>query len=434
MKKWRLLGGVVGILLLSATLAGAMSCQSGQQETTQQLAQVVRGDLIVSVSGSGNIAISENANLAFGTSGKIERIYVEEGDEVTKGEVLARLNTGPLELVVAQAQAALDQAEYNLEQIEEPFSDDDIESAEAAVTAAEDYLEFAEWMLDRSEDAVETAEDAVAEARDGGTAEQIAAAELQLTEAEATMEQWRTEVSRAEASLIAAEAQLEKMLDAPDEDAVKAAKSQLEAARKAAAEAQKQLDEAVITAPFNGEVASISAEEGDIITPALTVIYLIDPTIMEIEVEVDEIDIAEVKAEERTMIEVDALPDLQLEGKVTSIAPLSIEAGGVVLYKVTIGFNAPPDSGLRIGMSATADIVTHERRNVLLVPDQAITQDSQGNPVVKVVVNEDIETRTVVTGISDGFNTEIVSGLAEGEVVLVETRVRTPSSSGGLLG
>ena len=423
---------IIGILLLCLTLTAVTACNpfSGDQDkVTEQLVEVVRGDLMVSVSGSGNIVVSDEANLAFGTSGKIARIYIEEGDEANKGELLAKLDTGPVELALAQAQTALDQAEYNLEKTKEPYSEDDIDSAEAAVEAAEKGLEYAEWMLDKSEDAVEDAEDVLAEA----TGDDIATAEAQLAVAEAAVEQWRTEMSRAEASLIAAEVQLEAMLDAPDEGAVKAAESQLKAAKQAVAEAQKQLDEAVITAPFDGEIVNVFADEGDIITPAVPIIHLIDPTVMEIEIEVDEIDIAEVEVGQRAIIEVDALPNLELEGEVTTISTLSIETGGVVLYEVTIVFDVPSGSGLKLGMSATADIIIDEASNVLIVPNRAITEDSDGYPVVKVMVNEELEERQVITGMTDGFDTEIVDGLDEGEVVLAEAKARA-SGSGGLFG
>jgi len=428
MKKW----GTAGtILLLCLALVSTIGCGGGQEEVSQQLIEVVRGDLIVSISGSGNLVVSDEANLAFGSGGKIAKIYVAEGDKVRKGQSLARLDTGPLKLALAQAQAALDQAEYNLEQIEEPFSEDDINSAEAAVEAAEDYLEYVEWMLDKSEDAVEDAEEALAEAKQGGVPTEIAAAEAALATAEAAVEQWRVEASRAEASLIAAEVQLEAMLDAPDEGAVEAAEAQLEAAELAVTEAQKQLDEAVITAPFDGEVTSVHAEEGDIYSPTgMPVIHLIDPDTMEIEVEIDEIDIAEVEPGQKAIIEVDALPALQLEGEVASISLLSKKIGGLVLYEVTIGFDVPQGYNLKIGMSATADIILEERSGVLLVPDRAIQQDSQGNPIVKVIVNEEVEEIPVVIGISDGFDTEVVSGLSEGDVVVVETK--TKSSSTGL--
>jgi HlyD family secretion protein len=96
-----------------------------------------------------------------------------------------------------------------------------------------------------------------------------------------------------------------------------------------------------------------------------------------------------------------------------------VKVGGVVLYKVTIDFDVPENLGIIPGMSASADIILNERSNVLLVPDRAITQNSQGNPMVKVVLVGGFEDRMVVTGLSDGFETEIVQGLKEGEVVIV---------------
>jgi len=431
MKKW----GTIGvILLLCGALASTIGCGGSQGEITQQLNEVVRGDLIVSISGSGNIVVADEADLAFDTSGKIERIYVEEGDEVSKGEVLAGLDTDYLELALAQAQAALDQAEYNLEQIQEPFSDDDIDSAGTAVEAAEDYLDYAEWMLDQAEETKDMAEDVLYLARQGADQDKIAEAEVALAAAEAAVEQWKMEVSHAETSLLAAELQLEAMEDAPDEGAVDAAEAQLLAAELAVALAQRQLDEAVITAPFNGEVTDIYAEEGDIFAPTgMPVIHMIDPAIMEIEVEIDEIDVAEVKEGQRVIIDVDALPDLRLEGEVVSISTLSKQMSGLVLYEVTIGFSVPSDSGLKIGMSATADIILEERSNVLLVPSRAVTRDSQGNSVVRVMVNEEIKERQVVTGISDNFDTEIIDGLNEGDMVLIETKAKS-SDSGGLFG
>ncbi len=104
----------------------------------------------------------------------------------------------------------------------------------------------------------------------------------------------------------------------------------------------------------------------------------------------------------------------------------------MILYEVEIGFNVSEGSALKAGMSASADIVIDERSNVLLVPSRAITQDSSGSPVVKVMVGEETQERPVVTGISDSYQTEIISGLSEGEVVVVERKVKP--ESGGLFG
>ena len=413
MKNWR----IVVILLLCLALAGAIGCGGDQEEASPQEVEVVRGDLIVSVSGSGNIVVSNKANLTFGSSGKIAKIYVEEGDEVDEGDILAKLDTDYLELALTQAQVALT-------------------GQEIAVSQAEINVTKAEIALEKAEDAwldTESAGNKVKRLKrslewelenDPEDTEKIRAIQKDLREA------WDNFFRVASDSTDAREVKAKEMEVELAKQSVEQTKHSLQQSQQSVEQAQKQLDEATITASFDGVVASVDADEGDSVSATMTIINLIDPDTMELEVEVDEIDIAEVKPGQRAIIEVDALPALQLEGEVASISLLSKEIGGLVLYEVTIGFDVPPDSGLKIGMSAIADIILEERSSVLLVPNRAISQDSQGNPIVKVMVNEEeIEERPVVIGISDGFDTEIVSGLSEGDVVVIETKVK-PSAPG----
>lgn len=431
MKGWQ----IVIVLLLCLVLVSSISCNpfgGSEEEATEQLAEVVRGDLTVTVSGSGNLEVTNEAMLAFGVGGRVDKVYMEEGGEVSKGEVLARLETDSLELALTEAQVAqtraevaviqaevtiteaqvtLETAEYNLEETQDLYARPDILTARAAVSEAQSYLDYAEQMLAQSS----TTKD---------------------------IKTWTNEVAYAEETLRAAEVRLNEMLSAPDTEEVAIARLQVEAAQQSLELAgqslelnkqslelakqslettRKQLDEATITAPFDGIVASVYVEEGDVISPPTMapqiVAHLIDPGSMELKVQVDEIDIPEVKLGQRAIIEVDALPALPIEGKVSSISLLPIVEAGVIVYDVEIDFDIPEGIGLRVGMSATADIVIAERNNVLLVPDRAITQDSQGNPIVKVVVDEQVEERAVVIGISDGFETEILDGLDVGEVV-----------------
>ena len=100
-----------------------------------------------------------------------------------------------------------------------------------------------------------------------------------------------------------------------------------------------------------------------------------------------------------------------------------------MIYEGGIEFAVPQDSGLRVGMSAEADIVIDERSGILLLLDRAIRQDSQGDSVVLVMDNEQFVEKSVVVGISDGFYTEIISGLEEGEMVLVGEPPEPESSS-----
>ncbi len=459
MKKWR----IIPVLLLCIVLAGSVSCNpfGGGEKTSENLVEVVRGDLTVTVSGSGNIEVSKDVELAFGSGGKIEKIYVKEGDEVSEGDVLAKLDTDALklaltearvayakaqvavteaevsvtraEVAVTQAEINLENAEIALEQTQETYTLSDIKAAQADLDVKKRNLEDALLTLSRYEPgtpgyegyqkivaqaqaSVNTAEDTLDSMLSGFSTREVAAKEKQ--------------VKYAQQSLELAKQSLELTRQSPE-----LKRQSLELANQTLQQAQKQLDEATITAQFDGIVARIYADEGDVIPPpSLTstpIIKLIDPSNLELNVEVDEIDVPTVKKGQKVIISVDALPSLPIEGEVAFIFPTANEESGLVTYKVKIDFTVPEDSGLRAGMSATADIIIDKRNDVLLVPDRAIEQDSEGNSIVEVMVNQQIEKRTVVTGISDSLQTEILSGLKEGETV-IEKRVKPKSSAPGL--
>ena len=357
----------IGILLLALVTTLLIGCNS-QEGNNQPLPVVEQGDLIVSVSGSGNIVVSIKAKLAFSSGGRIVGIYVDEGDEVIRGQSLARLDTGPLKLALAQTLAARDQtkvardqAKLNLEQVEEPYSKRDIERAEVTVEWAEDKLDYAEFQLNHAEWWLSRVEEELHNATPNELADTIAAVEKR----QLGVGVWKDRhVPLALANLHTAETRLENMLDAPEKFKVERAewqleiiKSQLKADKLAVVEAQKQLDEATIIAPFDGMITDIYVEEGHTISIATPIINLIDLTSMELAVDVDEIDIVGVKVGQKALIEIDALSALQLEGEVKSISTMPKFEAGLVLYVVKIGFDIPSDSGLKVDMSAIADII-----------------------------------------------------------------------------
>ena len=411
MKRWL---KIIGLLLLGLVLlGGTIGCNpfaGDGDEAAQQLAEVERGDVRISVDGSGNIQVANDVELAFGVGGRIDRIYVEEGEIVGKGEVLAQLDTEDLELALTQAEVTLssqqvavtqaelnlEQAEYNLDQAMELYTWPEIEVAEADVDDAEAFLEYA---LDK-----------------GLSPTTIIYAQARLDAAEARLDAMITDYDTEEVVL-------EKMKVGLAEQSLELAKQSLEQARQSLKYAEKQLKEAVISAPFAGVVAEVYADEGDVIPPpTLTtqaIIYLVDLSTMDLDLDVDEIDIPGVKTGQKVVITVDALPDVEFEGEVLTISSVAKEEAGVVIYEVKIGFDVPEVTELRVGMSADVDIVMEEASNVLILPDRAITKDSEGNPVVMVKVGDQTEERKVVTGLSDGFYTEIVAGLSEGESVVL---------------
>jgi len=349
-------------LLLSVMLAGAAACNVGQTGTTQELVKVTRGDLALTVSGSGSIEVPNDQKLAFDIPGKIDRVYVKEGDRVRKGAPVASLTTEALQLAVKQAEVGRAQAEAAVIQ------------AQASVKAAELALSLALMQNIPDDAAIKRLQ--VEAARQARTAAEQAAA-------------------LADDSL---------------------------------AEAKRQLDAATLVAGFDGIIGRLNVKAGDTVSPMVVVAEIVDPSEMRLKVQVDEIDIASVRVGQTASLQVDALPSLEITGNVTAIALLPTLLTGVVTYDATVSFTPPPASGLRIGMSATADIVTARRTGVLLIPERAVGQNSQGQTVVKVQANGKTEERIVVVGITDGIQTEVISGLSEGETVVVE---RAAQQSGG---
>jgi HlyD family secretion protein len=474
MKNWR---QITVLLLLSLVLTGIAACNAGggEEAAAQQLVQVVRGDLTVLVDGTGNIEASREVKLSFGSGGKVEKIHVEEGDEVTKGSVLAELDNDALELAktqaevdrtkaevaLNQAQLALTQAElaqktaeynlkntldtedalelvllnaqidsrdteHNLDETQDIYTWPDIQTAQKDVENAEAFLQYAldrnlpdaniayaqarldaaEAVLDAKRNAYDTEEVAIARL-------QMEAAQLAEAQAQKNLDELAEDIALQELSVAAATESVEQA-----QESLELARQSIRLARQSLAQAQKNLDEATITAPFDGIIASVGADEGDTVTSAIIIVYLVDPMSMELIIEVDEVDIPGVRLNQETIISIDAIPHATFNGVVTSIYPVATTVSGIVMYNVRINLDLPENSDLKIGMSASADIIIDKRSNVLLLPSEAIKEDSQGNQAVKIMVDKQVQERLVITGISDGSETEILSGLSEDEIVV----------------
>ncbi len=404
------------ILVLACLLLVSLSACGGPAEEGQsQLAEVSRGDLLVTVSADGNLSFVKDRQLVFGISGTIAEVNVEEGELVSQGMVLARLDTTSLELAVKAAKVDLDIATNSYTKLTYPYSYStfalDIPEALASIADAKRGLSQAE----------ESLEIGLSFEQYWQVWEGLNQAKDKLTEAAQRLARGRGE-----------DVFTSGILSVADFWTLRAAQLGMEGAQVALDMANDDLEKAVMVAPFDGVIAAVNIKEGDSLSAmdyaTRTIVELVDPGEMELSAEVDEIDVPHVEPGQRAIISVDALPDVQLEGEVTSVSPVATEESGLILYKIKVSFEVPEGSGLKAGMSATADIVITGRSGVLLVPSRAIGEDSQGNPAVKVVVDGQIEERAVVIGISDGYDTEILSGLEEGEVVVVE---RKSSSTGG---
>jgi HlyD family secretion protein len=480
--KSKLYRGAIVFILLAGLLGMAACTGDTTGGTTQQQAKVERGDITLSVSGNGKIQTSREARLTFGSAGKVSNILVKEGDKVKTGDVLARLDTTSLELALKQAQMSLTQAEGTLLQAQlaqrgaENTLDNlknsgnslklallnaqitrdtakislnagvaavDFTAADAELNAAKTWYEYVNkklgevttnvdsWLLafDVAKERLDVAQAAYDNALSGYDSNQVNLKKKQLEAAELSVLMAQKNIDDLGKNVAIQELQV-----ASSAQTVKQTQQAVELARQSVADAQKQLNEASVTAPFDGVVAAVLVKEGDMIpAPSMvptTVIQLIVPNSLELVIEVDEIDIPSVKLAQEAVVEIDALPDAVIKGRVNAIYPVPLEQGGIVLYKVKISLEVPENSGTMIGMSASADIIAQKHGNVLIVSSRAITTNSQKQSVVKVQIDEKkSEERVVTVGLDDGLKAEIISGLSEGETVIVEIKTKSAASS-----
>jgi len=426
---------VLIVVMTISLFLSLLGCQNKSDQGGQKTIEVTSGSITLKVNGNGRFSYVNEAYLSFGTGGKIEQIYVKKGDSVSKGMVLARLDTRSLELSLAQAEASVAQAKYNLQKVQETPLPEEIESARAAIVSAEEYLAYLQENKKSLEDALVVAQDSYDQAKLFNQPLALHQAQANLSRAQAAISANNAEILRAQANLLSAQAQLARLLKPADPLAIEACKAQLSSAEKSVVEIKRQIEESVITAPTDGEIAEkVTVNEGDVVPAGKVIFHVVDTSAVDLVIDVDEMDIPGVTLEQVANITVDALPGLLLLGKVKYISPLPSESGGVILYKVTLEVERPDNVALKAGMSASADIIIARRDGVIILPSRAIFQDDRGNNFVLVQTGTGTETRSIRTGISDEFNTEIVEGLYLGEKVVIVQSSKTesfPSLLGG---
>jgi len=350
MKKRRTLIITICVVVIGIVLAIVLTRGTSSQSTPTTV-NVTRGDIVKTVFVDGNLEMPNKAYLSFGATGTVGEVLVDEGNNVTKGQVLARLDAPSLESSVEMAELQ-------------------VEIAEAQVQAARAQYEIA---LINLKGAANT------------TLKKVYQEQVNIAEAN-----WET------------------------------AKLNLEIAELSLESAELNLEKAVIVAPFDGVVAAITITEGKEIsaaTLATPAISLVDTSEIELRGFIDEIDSAMVQLGQEANILLDALPDEEVKGEVAFISPIGTVRAGVVSYETTITLGNPV-AGLRDGMTATAKVIIERRDDVLLIPNKAI-RGTWENPAVLVLVDEQVEEREITLGLTDGINTEVLSGLEEGEKVVL---------------
>ncbi|TVO66792.1 efflux RND transporter periplasmic adaptor subunit [Denitromonas ohlonensis] len=309
--------GALVVLLLGAGGYALFAGNGAATAVRYQSSPVERGALVVTVSATGTLQPTNQVNVGSELSGTIEQVFVDDNSRVRKGQVLARLDVSKLEDQVANARAA-------------------VKVAEAGVRQAEATVQEAGASLSRLNAVFKLS---------GGKVP----SKTEIETAEATQARAKANLASAQAGVLQAKATLRTN--------------------------ETNLSKASIRSPIDGVVLSRAVEPGQTVAASLQVATLFtlaeDLAKMELQVKVDEADVGQVKEGQRASFTVDAYTDRRYPALITRVSYGATTTDNVVTYLTTLEV-ANEDLSLRPGMTATAEITTLEKTDVVLVPNAAL--------------------------------------------------------------
>ncbi|MBM3151109.1 MAG: efflux RND transporter periplasmic adaptor subunit [Chloroflexi bacterium] len=462
MKKYRTLI-IIGVVVASlvAVFFIVRSRQQAQSATDLQTVVAERGALTAIVGATGAVRANQTAILAWQTSGAVDSVAVQPGDEVQAGDVLATLAQDSLSQNIILAQADLVAAQRNLEMAQD--SGTSRAQAQLALLNAQKAYDTARNNLaaleDRGRADPETVENAWAQyiiARQAADTAQTnydrlaerpeddplrAQAYTTLYNAlqarDRAYNNWNyyfaqpsaRELAEAGGKLALAEAQLEdaqrewdRQADGPDPDDIAAAQARVTAI-------QATLNLARLATPFGGTVTEVRPLPGDQATPGTAAFRVDDLSSLRVDVQISEVDINSIRVGQPVTLAFDAILDRTYRGEVVEVAQVGTVIQGVVSFNVTVELQ-DPDELVKPGMTAAVTIVVNELQGVLMVPNRAVRL-VEGQRVVYVLQNGQAVRVDITLGASSDLVSEVVGGdLQEGDLIILNPPAEFNSSGG----
>jgi RND family efflux transporter MFP subunit len=380
------------------------------------------------VESSGAVSANQIATLLWNTSGTVSKIDVRENQSVRSGEILMSLDSTTAPASVIQASVDLVIAKQNLEDAKQ--STTSIATAEVALAAAKvayynasnKYFSLGEPV--GSEETIQILTSALLSAQktvtdaetnynryseNSGDDPQKAAALAKLAQAkldknaaQLTLDFYQNKYSTVDAETIKAnynlaKAQLEdaqrtfdKIKDGNNSDAITSAQAKVDAA-------QATVNSLNIIAPFDGEIAVVFSQIGDVVSTNSNALILVNRSKLFVDVYIDETAISSVKVGNPAVVTFDALGGISTTGKVSLINPIGTSSSGVVNYTVRIELDKS-EPEILIGATASVVIQTGDPKSVLFVPVSAVLNDTQGEYVMRINASGSQERVTIVSG------------------------------------
>lgn len=392
-RKWWIIGGTLFlVVVLVGVLVAAKS--GGNKIEPSKLAKVEKGDLAKSVVATGKIEPITKVEIKSKASGIVKKLYIEAGDHVKKGQILAELDREEIQANVRASEAQLSSSEANQRAAEAEFKRSEVDAEGPDIP-----------MLKRAYE------------RAGNMAKQGVVSQSNLDDAQKAYELALNKQNVARAVLTVNKAKVAQ------------ATADVQRQRANLEQLREQLSYTTITAPIDGIVLSRDVEIGDAVSSILVlgssatlVMTLGDTQEVYVKGKVDESDIGKVYLGQSARIKVESFKDKTFTGKVTKISPMGVEKDNVTTFEVRVSINNPGGE-LKAAMTANAEIILEEHKSVLMVPEGAIIYDKDKKASVEVPDPKGKEGKnklSIQVGISNGAKTEITAGLNEGQQVVLQ--------------
>lgn len=387
-------GSLTAVVALVVLVGAVVAHSSGTKIESSRIGTVTRMDIAKSVVATGKVQPITKVEVKSKASGIVEKWYVDANAHVHKGQVLAQLDQQEILAQVAAQKATLQAAQANVKTAEANIVQDE-------VTARAPDLPMYESALRRNQE-MKAAGIVSEQVLENADRDYLSMLNKQRTAAAAVTVD-RAKLQQAQAQVAQSEASLKQL--------------------------EEQLSYTTIVSPIDGVVLSRDVEIGDAVSSILvlgstaTLVFTLgDTTQVYVDGKVDEADIGSVYLGQPARIRIESFKNRTFSGKVTRIAPLGVEKDNVTTFSVRVSIDNPTGE-IKAMMTANAEILIDEHKSVIAAPEQAISYDAQKHAFVNVPdpkAKDGMRKVAVTVGLANGSNTEITSGLKEGDKVVLQ--------------
>jgi len=384
--------GVFGFLAVAGVLIAAT--RGGTKIDPSKLAKVEKGDLAKSVVATGKVEPITKVEIKSKASGIVKKLYIDAGDRVKKGQLLAELDKEEIAARVAQAKAQMEASQASARGTEADLERAKVDAEGPDVPMLKRAYERAQGMAKEGVVSASALDDAQKNYELGLNKQNVAKAQVQVLKAK---------VGQAEAQVAQDRANLTQL--------------------------EEQLSYTTIASPIDGIILSRDVEVGDAVSSILVlgssatlIMTLGDTSEVYVKGKVDESDIGKVYLGQPARIKVESFKDKTFNGKVTKISPMGVEKDNVTTFEVRVSINNPGGE-LKAAMTANAEIILEEHKNVLQIPEGSILYDKDKKASVEIPDEKGKEGKRKIAvniGISNGAKTEVLGGLKEGDQVVLQ--------------